>query len=312
MAAQKNRVACQKSEILNLVAKWYRRDMVCYAGNQFWVGAVLNKLYQISSVVDAINNPQFLRVFAETLSSIASASFLTVFVYEKNKAPIHLFDNFDSDGSKEAIRTYLKETYRINPFYIEYCRGVAPGIYQLEDLKASVANTPPEISRKLNGKVIVTQDEELGYVTKNWPQRMTEIECVVPVGAGRILAATVYRDRNFEVPLDDFAEPLEEYFPLLAASLRQFWHCQGDRYIAVDNLTPFGEKTDLTKRESEVTSLILKGHSSASIGLVLGISVTTVKSHRKTVYQKLGISSQAELMSIYIDKIRETLAHKLG
>ena len=58
---------------------------------------------------------------------------------------------------------------------------------------------------------------------------------------------------------------------------------------------PGGAPCSLTGREADVTSLILRGHSSGSIGLNLGISVETVKVHRKHIYAKLKVSSQAEL-----------------
>ncbi|SLN71991.1 Bacterial regulatory proteins, luxR family [Falsiruegeria litorea R37] len=51
----------------------------------------------------------------------------------------------------------------------------------------------------------------------------------------------------------------------------------------------------LSGRQSEVALLVLKGHSSISIGLTLGISPQTVKVIRKQLYKKCQISSQGEL-----------------
>ena len=53
----------------------------------------------------------------------------------------------------------------------------------------------------------------------------------------------------------------------------------------------------LSPRQAQVVELILKGHSSASIGLQLGISAQTVKVFRKQLYKKCQISSQAELFN---------------
>ena len=55
-----------------------------------------------------------------------------------------------------------------------------------------------------------------------------------------------------------------------------------------------------TEREREITQLILRGHSSQSIAFNLGISLGTVKTHRKNAYAKLGISSQSELLSLFL------------
>ena len=50
--------------------------------------------------------------------------------------------------------------------------------------------------------------------------------------------------------------------------------------------------------------LVLQGHSSESIGLKLDISTGTVKVHRRNVYRKLGISSQIQLLSIYLKNLQ--------
>jgi DNA-binding CsgD family transcriptional regulator len=44
--------------------------------------------------------------------------------------------------------------------------------------------------------------------------------------------------------------------------------------------------------------MILRGHSSVSIGLQLEISPQTVKVFRKQLYKKCRISSQAELFNL--------------
>jgi DNA-binding CsgD family transcriptional regulator len=59
----------------------------------------------------------------------------------------------------------------------------------------------------------------------------------------------------------------------------------------------------LTNREREVLQLILHGHSSQSIADKLGIALRTVKLHRQNLYQKLDISSQAELFYLFIDSL---------
>jgi DNA-binding CsgD family transcriptional regulator len=61
----------------------------------------------------------------------------------------------------------------------------------------------------------------------------------------------------------------------------------------------FGEGV-LTRREREVVRMVLRGHSSNSIGRLFQITTGTVKIHRKNIYAKLGISSQSELFSHFI------------
>ena len=46
--------------------------------------------------------------------------------------------------------------------------------------------------------------------------------------------------------------------------------------------------------------LILKGHSSKSIARTLNNSPETIKVHRRRIYAKLGVTSQGELLSLFL------------
>jgi DNA-binding CsgD family transcriptional regulator len=53
-----------------------------------------------------------------------------------------------------------------------------------------------------------------------------------------------------------------------------------------------------------VALMILRGHSSMSIGLRLGVSAQTVKVFRKQLYARCGISSQAELFALMMPLLK--------
>lgn len=61
----------------------------------------------------------------------------------------------------------------------------------------------------------------------------------------------------------------------------------------------FQQKThnDLTQRENEVLDLLSKGKSYASIADELCLSVNTIKTHVKNIYEKLQVSSREELLN---------------
>jgi DNA-binding CsgD family transcriptional regulator len=50
----------------------------------------------------------------------------------------------------------------------------------------------------------------------------------------------------------------------------------------------------LTEREREVLVLVGKGMKGAEIGLLLGMSLWTVRDHEKHIYRKLGVSGRVE------------------
>jgi len=64
----------------------------------------------------------------------------------------------------------------------------------------------------------------------------------------------------------------------------------------------FGEGL-LTEREREITQLLLRGHSTKSIARTLAIAPGTVMVHKRNLFAKLGVTSQNELFSRFIDSI---------
>ncbi|MEM9304252.1 MAG: helix-turn-helix transcriptional regulator [Pseudomonadota bacterium] len=57
------------------------------------------------------------------------------------------------------------------------------------------------------------------------------------------------------------------------------------------------ESWGLSEREAEVASLVLRGRSNREIAEQLNISLNTVKTHLRSVFEKSGVSSRFELMS---------------
>lgn len=101
--------------------------------------------------------------------------------------------------------------------------------------------------------------------------------------------------------------------PIVRAAMARLWdewsarHSEDERDLSMhQRLTRcfehFGENT-LTQRERQITQLLLRGHSSKSIAKELGIAPGTVMVHKRNLFSKLGITSQYELFSLFIDKL---------
>ena len=58
------------------------------------------------------------------------------------------------------------------------------------------------------------------------------------------------------------------------------------------------ESSGLTRREAEVLSWVAKGKTNAEIGLILKISVATVKVHLEHIYHKLGVENRTAAVTL--------------
>jgi DNA-binding CsgD family transcriptional regulator len=97
---------------------------------------------------------------------------------------------------------------------------------------------------------------------------------------------------------------------VVIAAAERHWRGLSQRFDAAPETPPaettlreafaaFGRHR-LTQREGEVVAMVLRGHSSEAIATALKIAPGTVKIHRKNIYAKLGIGSQAELFSLFL------------
>lgn len=58
------------------------------------------------------------------------------------------------------------------------------------------------------------------------------------------------------------------------------------------------EAYDLTRRESEILLLLMRGRSASKIADALCISVSTARTHQRNIYAKLGVHSQQEILDM--------------
>ncbi len=106
---------------------------------------------------------------------------------------------------------------------------------------------------------------------------------------------------------------LERVAPIVQAAMRSLWArwpgqaAQGEERLGMhQRLTRCFENFGnglLTERERETTQLLLRGFSTKAIARKLGIAPGTVMVHKRNLFSKLGITSQYELFSRFIDTL---------
>lgn len=260
-----------------------------------------------AQIVDHLDEPILPGLLAVALSTLIEYEYSVIFIYRGNANPIHIHDTFPNSGARAGLINYVKNTYVLNPFYSAYLRGLTTGVYRMRDL-APDGFFDHELLRKY--KISGTSSEEIGYLTDGWPAGREELCVALELGNGECAEITLSRKAGLGGFLDEDTARLTPTIPFLAAALRRYWrqarftHLTGTPDTRTEDAFQTFGGSRLSPRERELAQLLLRGHSTVSVGLQLGISPTTVKTHRKNLYAKLGIATQFELFSLFVDSLR--------
>lgn len=247
---------------------------------------------KIAAAIKAVGVADFPRRIEEALQAIVDLDIVMVFAYAGAGKPVCLYHNIDPLRAETVIDAYIRGPYLLDPFYSAATDPKATGVRQLRKMAPDQFYSS-EYFRQHYGLTKIR--DEVGIVCRPGGGVSVVISFTRP------LSSPAFGRRDLQNIQD--AEPL---IRLLAEK-----HWSNARDSMKDSLG--GETSDpinatlnrmtdgvLTPREIEITSLVLRGHSSASIAGTLSIAEGTVKIHRKNIYQKLRISSQSELFSMFI------------
>ncbi len=106
--------------------------------------------------------------------------------------------------------------------------------------------------------------------------------------------------------------------PLVTAALGATWRelspevsqvpdaARGDHHRRIESARLNFGRSVLTDREFEILQHLLRGKSVDFIARRLDIAVSTVKVHRKHIYSKLKINSQAEIFTLFLEVVAGT------
>ncbi|MBD3896714.1 LuxR family transcriptional regulator [Halomonas sp. ML-15] len=240
-------------------------------------------LAPVAKLAGLVRSPDFLDGLGEVLAAYFPGISHAVFHFSAQGRPTILAHNLDAMRHQRVLVPYVERMYLLDPIFQHWERHRASGVWSLDELAPSGFR---------DSDYFATYYRELGLHDEAgafFP--LTEQECLS-------LSFGFYRPSPTPAP-EEVLAVLTYLFPLLESLIGQFWlasslHMPNDDDQAPSQLQDFGRDV-LSDREREVAWLILRGHSSPEIARQLGITQGTVKNHRKRLYTRLNISSQAEL-----------------
>ena len=259
----------------------------------------------ISNTINAIGKEKLTHLLVKLIEFRIKIDAAIMIVYRPKDKPILLSSNFKEKRAQLGLRNYINDTFVLNPAYLSFKKGKTRGIKQITQL---LGPNCIKITDFEEYKIKEARDEDLGYLTEGWPERLEEVSILIDLPNKEMGEIAIFKKK-----ISGFSESelntLKILEPLLLSIFKNHWSVTRQQKINENTTKTQKQRYEhfgrgiLSPREREVAKLILEGHSGNSIATNLNIALTTVKSHRKNMYKKLGIGSQQELFSRYIDSL---------
>ncbi|MEO1138152.1 MAG: helix-turn-helix transcriptional regulator [Pseudomonadota bacterium] len=247
----------------------------------------------LARAIDALGNGGFSVALERWLRAEMRHDNCTMIAYFDGRRPLSILRKARINEVHEGFeRIYLAGAYLLDPFHDLHATRAEAGVYRLSDIAPDQFHRNPYFLDYYSATTLL---DELTFIT-----------CPAP---GMSLHICLGRDASSDTRFNakELATARRISPVVLSLANRQWAGLAGqgnysDTAVA-DRLVASLQKAHgikLSRRQAEVAFLILRGHSSVSIGLKLGVSPQTVKVFRKQLYRKCAISSQAELFHLML------------
>ncbi len=257
-------------------------------------------------MIEAINSNSFFAECGECLKQAFDFDDVMASLYRLNAAPVMISTLIDTVDYKLGWENFYSHTYVLHPVFLAFNSNIKSGTYLDRELLPRYPNDQL-INTGLDTELDVKIDEEevLGYLSLGCPPGQESLSLLINLPEDSMIEIAILRQsdigfKNSEVTL------LKQVFPIFETAVRKHYEVTEQQINSVSkspslisSFEKFGSEI-LTKREREVVKLMLTGHSGLAVSQIMGTSLSTAKTHRRNIYMKLEISSQAELFNIII------------
>lgn len=252
----------------------------------------------VASVVRLIRSAEIddrFRSLHSELSRLLAFDNLIVYAFSSTSEPQLLGSNLQEKRLQGQMEDFIHGLFLLDPFVIEAQKG-RTGVLRLRDIM------PDDFL-----------DSEFYRHHYTYTDVRDEVRFIVPVDQN--VMVHVFVERELKAPLftDNELGILKAYGPAvkLYVEQRMRWLDKLSRgpsssRVALDIGGCIQSLGNLTARECEVVELILRGHATKSVGRVLRIEDGTVTNHKRNIYAKLKIHSQAQLFELFLRNIATT------
>lgn len=247
----------------------------------------------LAQVLQQNYNTQAIALLLRGLEQLIKGSSGLVTVYPPTGKPQTTHQRLLANENHQLqIDKYASGAYLLDPFYCQAVSKTGEGVFTL----ANVAPTGFEQSEYYD-----LFYQQLGF--------RDELCCLFQLDQRHIVTISMVRHCDEAAFSSEDIKLLTTVFPVLKAIVSS-WLVQDNcpqspalEWQLDQALASFGQSV-LTPRECKILQLILHGYSVKVIAQKLENSLETIKHHRKNIYLKLDVSSQAELFYLFIASLK--------
>jgi DNA-binding CsgD family transcriptional regulator len=252
----------------------------------------------LSGLIGAVGTDRLGPSLDAALRSTLGFDMSCAYLFRFNQAPRLIHNGYNHSVPEKTLSAYLRGGYLLDPFYVACIHEHPAGLWRMSELAPDCFFASGfSISQDLHPCV----SSEHGTLIE-------EIGFIVPVQPRVAVVYSLMRNLNHGAFQVSEMKALERLAPVINALLEL--HCRlrhSDFYATADSADTCSEDAfvhilqgQLTETQRHIAKLILQGHSNGSIAAVLNISEGTVKVHKHNIYQRLEISTHAELFRLFI------------
>ncbi len=249
----------------------------------------------LANIVAHVGEPIFFQQVFAAIEAQVPVAMPQAWLYHKDLPPKLLDHKISKEAYTSQVDKYLEGPYREDPFFKISLSAPRNNCYRL--------------SRLITGNF-----EDSSYHRDYYGSTGTVDEAIIVtrLGDGSVVNISFMRLESHGEFSDGEYNWLYSVSQVIAELIEL--HTRREEFVESNLLKPgvdhhiqqgfeyFGTSY-VSEREQEVLELLLRGYGADTSAERLNISLETVRRHRKSIYKKLDVNSQADLFALFINTI---------
>ena len=249
----------------------------------------------LANIIAHVGEPIFFQQVFAAIEAQVPVAFPQAWLYHRDLPPKLLDHKIPKEAYGSQVDEYLEGSYREDPFF-----------------KISL-NSPRNNCYRLS-RLVTGDFEDSSYHQNYYASTGTVDEAIIVtrLGDGSVVNISCMRLEN----QGEFSEDEYNWLYSISQVIAELidLHTRREDFVESNLLQPgvdhhiqqgfesFGSSY-VSDREQEVLELLLRGYGADTSAEKLDISLETVRRHRKSIYKKLDVNSQADLFALFINAI---------